>query len=144
MNTVTLYLNFTKNCAEAIDFYKNAFGATMNFPAMKAPDGRIMHAMMKIGDTNIMMSDSFESGSEKSGSAISMWVYVDDCDLFFERAVKAGCRVTMKMEDQFWGDRIGQVEDPFRFRWTIASARWELNDEEMEKAQKEWMKTIGF
>ena len=145
MNTVTPYLTFKGGkCAEALEFYKSALGAQMLFPPMKSPDGSIMHAMMKIGDSQIMMSDSFINDNESAvGSMASFWLYTENCDELFNRAVKAGAKVTMAMEDQFWGDRVGEVEDPFGFRWSIASQIWELSPEEIQQRQEEWMKKMG-
>ena len=68
----------------------------------------------------------------------------DDCDALFNRAVKAGCKVTMEMEDQFWGDRLGQVKDPFGFLWSITSTKWELSAQEMEERMQEWLKSAGL
>lgn len=144
MNTVTLYLSFKNNCKEAIELYKNAFDAKVQFEPMRSPDGRVLHAMIKIGDTNIMMSDYFETKDQTVGNMAQMWIYVDDCDALFNRAVKAGCKVAMEMEDQFWGDRVGQVRDPFGYLWSIASAKWELSAQEMQQKQQEWLKSAGL
>jgi uncharacterized glyoxalase superfamily protein PhnB len=97
MNTVTLFLSYKNNCREAIEFYKNAFDAKVLFEPIHSPDGRVLHAMIKIGDTNIMMSDSFEKKEQIVGNMAQMWIYVDDCDALFNRAVKAGCKVAMEM-----------------------------------------------
>ncbi len=144
MNNVTLYLTFKNNCSEAIELYKNAFDAKIPFEPMRFPDGRILHAMIKIGDTNIMMSDSFEKENQIVGNMAHMWLYADDCDAVFNRAVKAGCKVTMEMEDQFWGDRVGQVRDPFGYLWSIASTKWELSPQEMQEKQEQWLKSAGL
>jgi uncharacterized glyoxalase superfamily protein PhnB len=142
MNTLTLYLTYKGKCSEAIDFYKNTFGAVSLFPPMLAPDKRIMHAMLKIGDTNIMLSDSFGEENATVGNMATIWMYVADCDAVFNTAVKNGCKVKMALEDQFWGDRTGQVQDPFGYYWTIASNKLDLSTDEMIARQNEWLK--GF
>ncbi len=144
MNTVTLYLSYKSNCIEAIELYKNAFEAKVQFEPMRFPDGRVLHAMIKIGDSNIMMSDSFEKRDQTIGNMAQMWIYVEDCDSMFNRAVKAGCKVAMEMEDQFWGDRVGQVHDPFGYLWSIASTKWDLSAQEMQEKQQEWLKSSGL
>ncbi|KMQ52309.1 Glyoxalase family protein [Chitinispirillum alkaliphilum] len=143
-NTVTAYLNFNGGCKEAIEYYKKAFGATLPMPVMESPDGRVMHTVIKIGDSNIMMSDNFEQNRAVVGDAIHLWIYVEDCDTTFKNAIEAGGKVTMEMEDQFWGDRLGQIQDPFGIRWSIASYKWEVSPEEMGEKQKAWFKSIGL
>ena len=141
-NTITTYLAFNGSCKEAIGFYKAAFDAVVDGEVMEAPDGRVLHTMIQIGDSNVMMSDNFEPERAEVGNAAHLWLYVDDCDTVFNRAVKAGAKVTMAMEDQFWGDRLGQVQDPFGFRWSIATLKWDLTDEEIEQKQKEWLESL--
>jgi PhnB protein len=143
MNTVTAYLVYTGDCAEALALYPKALGAKIIWPPDKTPDGKIMHAMIRIGDTNIMLSDTFAKKSAATGLRSNLWLYVDDCDALFKKAVKAGCTVTMPMEDAFWGDRLGQVMDPFGHTWNIASHKLDLTPEEMRKAEDEWMKAKG-
>lgn len=143
MNTVTLYLSFKGNCTEAIEFYRKAFDAKIAGEIERSPDKRILHAMIRIGDTNIMLSDAFGE-NQIVGNMAHMWVYVDDCDAVFERTIKAGGKITMEMADQFWGDRVGQIRDPFGYLWSIASMKWELSPEEMAQSEKEWLKSIGM
>ena len=116
MHTVTIHLWFNGNCKEAIDFYQKAFGAELARPPVPTPDGSgIMHAMLRLGDSNIMMADAnseqWEQGPKGSATA-GMWCYVDDCDALFNRAVEAGCEVVYTLMDAFWGDRNGKVKDP--------------------------------
>lgn len=112
---------------------------------MRAPDGKILHTMIKIGDTRIMMSDSCDTEEQAAVvNRASMWIYTNDCDAMFNKAVDAGSSVTMKMEDQFWGDRVGQVRDPFGYLWSIASHKWDLTAEEIVQKQNEWFKSSGM
>ena len=125
MHTITTHLWFNGNCKEAIEFYQKAFGAELAAPPVPSPDGKIiMHAMLRLGDSNIMMADPFpeswEQGPKESASA-GMWVYVDDCDALYNKAIEAGCEVIYPMMDAFWGDRMGKVEDPYGHCWAIAS-----------------------
>jgi PhnB protein len=141
MNTVTTYLSFNGDCGNALEIYPKAFDAKVPFQADKTPDGKIMHAMIKIGDSNIMMSDIFCPPEDAAGLKSNVWLYVKDCDDLYNKAIKAGCSVTMPMEDVFWGDRLGQVKDPFGHYWNIASRKWMLTPEEMKQREDEWMKS---
>ena len=146
MNTVTTQLFFSGNCKQAVDFYKRAFNAALVGNIAYAPDGNsVMHAMIKIGDTNLMMSDAFPdsygTGPNNNVNA-SLFLYVDDCDAVYNKAVAAGCTVIHEMMDAFWGDRMGNVKDPFGHYWGIASYKWVLTPEEIAKGQEEWMKTL--
>ncbi len=146
MNTITTHLWFNGNCKEAIDFYKKAFGAKEATPPVLTHDGKaIMHAMLKFGDSNIMMADAWpgewEQGPRGSSTA-GLWVYVEDCDDVFNQATDAGCEVLMPMADAFWGDRFGKVKDSFGHCWAIATYQWVLTPEEMQERQKEWLKSL--
>ena len=127
------------NAAEAIEFYKRAFGA-QELGRMPAPDGqRIWHAELQIGDSRLMLSDEFpdmsESRAPKSlgGTASSLHIYVEDADAVFQRAVDAGGTVLMPLGDVFWGDRYGMLSDPFGHHWGIATHREDVSDEEMHR-----------
>ncbi|MBI3970088.1 MAG: VOC family protein [Chloroflexi bacterium] len=127
------------NAAEAIEFYKRAFGA-QELGRMPAPDGRrIWHAELQIGDSRLMLSDEFpdidESRSPKAlgGTASSLHLYVEDADAAFQRAVDAGATVSMSLVDAFWGDRYGKVTDPFGHQWGIATRQEEVSEEEMQR-----------
>lgn len=146
MNTLTTHLWFNGNCNEAIEFYQKALGAELEAPAITGPDGKgVMHAMLKIGNSHIMMADAFpgswEKGPEEAATA-GLWVYVDDCDAVYDQAVNAGCKVEIEMMDAFWGDRMGKVRDPFGHCWAIASHKWMLTPEEMRERQEAWLKTV--
>lgn len=126
MNGVTAHLTIGgRRAAEAIDFYKRAFGAEEAMPPVKAQDGeRIMHAHLKVNGGSIMLNDDFpEYGGGLPGAPVGVTLHlqVDDADRWFERATQAGATVTMPLGDQFWGDRYGQVKDPFGHSWSIGS-----------------------
>ena len=134
---VTSYL-IVRGAAKAIDFYKAAFNA-VETGRMPGPDGRLMHAAVKIGDSTLMLVDEMLEYGAKSpkslgGSAVTLHLYVDDVDAAFARAVAAGAKVTMPLADQFWGDRYGQLEDPFGHKWSIATHKRDVTPEEMKKA----------
>lgn len=132
-----------RDAAKAIDFYKEAFGA-QEIGRMAGPDGSIMHAEIKIGDSLVMLGEENEQWGTKSplstnGNPGSLHLYVDDVDASFDRAIKAGAKVRYPIEDAFWGDRYGKVTDPFGHEWGIATRVKNLTPEEMEQAGKEWM-----
>lgn len=127
-----------KNGDEAIEFYKNGFGVEERC-RMKAPDGRVAHAELKLGDSVFMLSDEYPemkclSPKTIGGSPVSMYVYVDDVDSIFNKAISAGGKVLDPVKDQFWGDRQGRLEDPFGHLWSIATHKKDLSEEEMKKA----------
>jgi PhnB protein len=131
-----------KNGAEAIAFYKRALGAEeiMQIPG---PDGRLMHAEMKIGDSRFMLGEEMpEQGCRAPASvgavSSSLYVYVQDVDKAFRRAVEGGAKPVMPVTDMFWGDRFGQVEDPSGHRWGLATHKEDPSPEEMARRQKEF------
>ena len=132
-----------RNTNEAIEFYKRAFGAEELF-RMPGPDGKsIVHAQMKLGDSKLYLADEMpgmskcESPQTIGGTTIVMHVWSTDADAAFDRAVKAGAKVAMPMMDAFWGDRYGQVTDPFGHRWSIATHKKDMTPQEMSAAMKE-------
>jgi PhnB protein len=140
-HTVTPALT-VKNGAEAIEFYKRALGAEeiMRIPG---PDGRLMHAEMKIGDSRFMLGEEMpEQGCRAPASvgavSSSLYVYVQDVDKAFRRAVEGGAKPVMPVTDMFWGDRFGQVEDPSGHRWGLATHKEDPSPEEMARRQKEF------
>ncbi len=140
--TPTLTCN---NCLEAIDWYVKAFGAEKRDISMSPDKKQVMHAEMKIGDSIFMLNDEFpemncKSPSSYGGTSVGMWLYVDGVDIWFDRAVNAGAKTIMPVTDMFWGDRFGQVEDPYGHRWSIATHIKDMTKEEIEKAQGEWAK----
>ena len=123
--------------AAAIDFYTSVFGATERM-RMPEPDGRVGHAELQIGDSVIMLADEHpEMGIHGpktiGGSPVTLHVYVEDSDAAFERAVNAGATSLRPMENQFYGDRSGQFEDPFGHRWNVATHVEDVPPDEMEK-----------
>jgi PhnB protein len=135
-HTVTPYL-IVQNARKAIDFYKTAFNAE-EVLVMPRPDGKIMHAHIKIGDSNIFLSDEMPERDHlgpqsRGGATSSLLLYVKDVDSSFEQAVKAGCTVRMPLANQFWGDRYGNVVDPFGHAWSLASHVEDVDHEEMKR-----------
>ena len=143
MHTITPHLWFNGKGIEAVEYYKKAFGAELAGPLAKAADGKsLMHAMVKIGDSQIMMADAWAGQWEQApdgSSTMGLWLYVDDCDALMQRAVDAGCNVICEMMDAFWGDRMGKVKDPYGHCWAIATHKWDYTPEEMAKGEAEFM-----
>jgi PhnB protein len=133
------------DAAKAIDWYKRALGAE-ELGRMEGPDGKIAHAVLRIGDSRIMLNDEMGGGKSAralGGSPVSMYVYVDDADAVFNRAVAAGGKVSGamgQMADQFWGDRAGTITDPHGLTWWIASHREDLTPQEKERRAADAMK----
>lgn len=134
MHTITPHL-VCAGAADAIEFYKKAFDAeeVMRLPG---PDGKLGHAMLRIGDSLLMLADEFpqwESFGPLSlkGSPVTLHLSVADVDKAFERALAAGAAVRMPLADMFWGDRYGIVEDPFGHRWSLATHIRDVSAEEM-------------
>ncbi len=140
MNTVTPHL-VCKDAEKAIEFYKKAFGAEERF-RLNTPDGKkVLHASLRIGNSAIMLADEFPDwgsvGPETlKGTPVVIHLYVEDADSVFDRAVKAGATVAMQLQDMFWGDRYGQVRDPFGHSWSVATHVRDVSLEEMEQAAK--------
>jgi PhnB protein len=133
---VTAYL-CAKDAAQAIEFYKKAFSATERM-RIAQPDGRVGHAEIQIGDSVIMLSDEFpemgvNSPQSLGGSPVIIHPYVEDADAMFKQAVAAGAKVKRTLADQFYGDRLGGVEDPFGHTWWISTHKEDLSPEEIEK-----------
>jgi PhnB protein len=135
-HSVTPYLSIA-GATKAIDFYKRAFGAAELF-RLVAPDGTIGHAEIKIGDSAIMLADPCEQGSFQNpqslgGSSVGLHVYVEDVDSMFAQAVAAGAKSVRPVQDQFYGDRTGTLEDPFGHVWFLATHKEDLTPEEIDK-----------
>ena len=142
-HNVTPYLSI-KGAAKAIEFYKEAFGASEMF-RMDTPNGMIGHAEITIGDSRIMLADPCDVGAFRSpeslgGSSVCLHVYVEDVDTQFARAVKAGAKVIKAVEDQFYGDRSGTLEDPFGHIWSLATHKEDLTPEEITKRAEAFFK----
>ena len=134
-HTVTPYLA-VDSAAEAIEFYRKAFGAT-EIMRLPMPDGKIGHAEIRVGDSPIMLSDAcpqmeFRSPSSLGGTPISLCVYVEDVDERFKTAIAAGAEEIRPVVDQFYGDRSGTLKDPFGHVWTIATHQEDISPEELQ------------
>lgn len=139
-HTITAHLS-VREAAKAIEFYQKAFGAQLLF-VHKMPDGKVMHATLKIGDSRLMLADEFPGMGPKSpqalgGSPVVLNIYVEDVDALWNQAVAAGAKVTMPLANQFWGDRYGQVVDPFDHSWALLSHVEDVAPEEMERRANE-------
>jgi PhnB protein len=135
-HAVTPYLIFS-GAAEAIAFYQKALGAS-EVMRMDGPGGKIHHAEINIGGSRVMLADEhpeIQALSPKTigGSPVSMHVYVEDVDAAVERAVKAGATLIRPVADQFYGDRVGGIEDPFGYRWFIATHKEDLTMDEIHR-----------
>jgi PhnB protein len=134
-HTVTPYFT-VKDAARAVEFYKQAFGA-IEAMRMADPKGKIRHAEIRIGDSPIMIGDEFQEFPEMrsfqalGGSPVSVYLYVEDVDAMFNRAVAAGAKVRSPIRDEFYGDRVGAVEDPYGLAWFIATHKEEVAPEEI-------------
>ncbi len=138
-HTVTPYLTI-KGAAEAIDFYKKAFGATERF-RMNGPDGiNVGHAELVVGNSIVMLADEFpgcnKSPASLNGTCVAFVVYVENADAAFDRAVRAGARVKLPMENKFYGERAGTVVDPFGHEWTFMTHVEDVSPEELERRAK--------
>ncbi len=137
MHTITPHL-VVRGADKAIEFYKNAFGAQV-LGVHHTPDGKVMHAGLKIGDSHLMLADEFPgmgsctSPQTLGGTSATLNIYTENVDQLFNRAVAAGATPTMPLADQFWGDRYGQVKDPFGHNWALAQRVEDVAPEEMER-----------
>lgn len=133
-HSVTPQLEF-KECRKAIEFYQKAFGAqVLNIHEV---DGRVLDAEVRIGDSVLMMGDEGVGSPSKSaqtykGSPVGFYLYVDDVDRVFDRAVREGASVVDLVEDRFWGDREGRLTDPFGYRWAIATHQRDVDEGEVQ------------
>ena len=146
MHTVTPHL-VVAGAAEAIEFYKKAFGAT-DAMTMPGPGGKLMHAQIRINGSAVMLVDEMpEHGAlgpkSLKGSPVTIHLYVKDANAFFAQAKAAGCSVRLDLHDAFWGDRYGQLEDPFGHRWSVAQHIRDVSPEEMQQAMKAMASQMG-
>ena len=148
-HTVTPHL-ILDNAADAIEWYKQALGAEEIVPRALGPDGRIMHAEVRIGNSIVMLNDAMGGGrSAKTlgGSPIGLWIYVEDCDALYHRAVDAGAQVPPgpmgALAEQFWGDRCGTVSDPYGYTWTVATRKEDLSADEIKQRMDAFFKQFG-
>lgn len=139
MHTVTPHL-VVAGAAEAIEFYKKAFGAVEGM-RVPTPNGKLMHAMVRIGDSPVMLVDEFPDWGclgpkARNGTSVTIHLAVEHADALFARAIAAGATVKMPMADMFWGDRYGVVTDPFGHDWSIATRVRDLTPEEIAEASQ--------
>ena len=148
LHSVTPHL-ILDDAAKTIEWYKRAFGAEELGRAV-GPDGKVMHAELKIGNSVFYANDPMGGGKSPKatgGSPIGLWIYTEDCDALFNRAVAAGAVVPPgpmgQLADQFWGDRCGTVVDPVGYQWTIATRKEDLTPQEMDERQAAFMKNFA-
>ena len=148
LHTVTPHL-IMNDTSSALAWYEKALGAE-TLSKSPGPDGKIMHAEMRIGNSHIYLNDEMGGGRSLKalgGSPVSLWVYVDDCDALFNRAVTAGAKVAQgpmgALADQFWGDRTGMITDPEGYTWTIATRKEDLTPEELNERAEEFFKQFA-
>ncbi|HJV93184.1 MAG TPA: VOC family protein [Azonexus sp.] len=137
MTSITPHL-VCHDAAAAIDFYVKAFGA-IDECRLPGPDGRLMHAMVRIGNAALMLVDEYPecggvSPKTLKGSPVTIHLYVPEVDATVARAVEAGAKITMPVADMFWGDRYGQLEDPFGHRWSVATHIKDVGPDEIGAA----------
>jgi PhnB protein len=143
-HTITPQLTLD-NTAQAMDWYKKALGAE-ELSRSVGPDGKIMHAEIKIGNSRVMLNDVMPGSKGPQsfgGSPASLWLYVENSDALFNRAVGAGAKVQMPLADQFWGDRGGAVADPAGYTWWIATRKEDLTPAEMEQRAAAFFKQMA-
>jgi PhnB protein len=139
MRSITPHL-VCAGAADAIEFYKKAFGA-VEVARLPGAQGKLMHAMIRIGDSAVMLADEMPDWGSLGpkalkGSPVTIHLYVDNVDATVERAVKAGAKITMPVDDMFWGDRYGKLEDPFGHHWSVATHVRDVSTDEMQQAMK--------
>lgn len=141
-HTITPHL-VCEGATKAIAFYEQAFGAVV-VDQMPGPDGKLMHALLRIGDSHLMLCDDFpEYGSPGpralGGTTVTIHLYVPDADAAWERALAAGATPSMPLSDMFWGDRYGQVTDPYGHRWSLATHQRDLSQQEIMDGMNKMM-----
>ena len=137
MHTVTPHL-ICAGAADAIEFYKKAFNA-VEMGQMAGPQGKLLHGLIRIGDSKVMLVDEFPDWGafgpkSLKGSPVTIHLYVEDVDAFVSRAAAAGAKITMPLQDMFWGDRYCKLEDPFGHQWSVATHVRDVSPAEMQEA----------
>ena len=137
MHTVTPRL-ICAGAADAIEFYKKAFNA-VEMGRLAGPQGKLLHGAIRIGDSTVMLVDEFPDWGalgpkSLKGSPVTTHLYVEDVDVFVARATAAGARITMPLQDMFWGDRYCKLEDPFGHQWSVATHVRDVSPDEMQQA----------
>ena len=143
--TVTPVLTH-RDSKKALDWYQRALGAEQESLSV-GPDGKVMHAAIRIGNSHLMLHDEMmgsKSAPSLGGSPVELWLYVDDVDRVFERAVAAGAKAQQAVSDQFWGDRWGVFTDPFGLTWSVATHKEDLTKDEIEaRMEKQFAEMAG-
>ena len=143
-HTVTPVLTFD-DCQAALEWYAKALGA-VDINTSLGPDGKVMHAEFRIGDSRLMAHDAVMGGKGPKafgGSPAALWVYVADCDALFNRAIAADATTIRPVEDQFWGDRCGTFKDPHGYAWTITTRKEDLSRQEIDARAAEFFKRFA-
>jgi PhnB protein len=145
-HAVTAYLS-VQNAAQALDFYKRAFGAK-ELVRMPMPDGKVGHAEIQVGDSHVMLADEmpnmgFLSPQSRGGTTVQLHLYVPDVDATVQRAVAAGGKLTRPIEDKFYGDRAGTLEDPYGHVWYIATHKEDVPPKEMKRRMDEMARKMA-
>ncbi len=146
MHSVTPHL-VCAGAAEAIDFYKKAFGAT-EMIRLPGENGKLIHACVSINGSSVMLVDEapdwgMRSPQTLNGTPVTIHLIVDDVDAFVERAVGAGATIVMPIEDAFWGDRLGMIADPFGHHWSVTTPRRQLTEDQLREAARAAMPQCG-
>ena len=143
-STITPYI-VLKEAERALAWYKEALGAEEIF-RMPGTDGRIMHGELRIGNSILMFADEFpemsvdwRSPRTLGGTTFSLWVFTEDCDAMYKKAIDGGALPNQEPADMFWGDRYGAFTDPFGHKWSVATHKEDLEPAEMERRQREWL-----
>ena len=137
MHTVTPHL-VCAGAADAIEFYKKAFNA-VDLGRMMGPQGKLLHGAVRIGNSTVMLADEFPDWGafgpkSLKGSPVTIHLYVEDVDAFVSRAAAAGAKITMPVQDMFWGDRYAKLEDPFGHHWSVSTHTRDVSPEEIQQA----------
>ena len=145
-HSVTPYLS-VRGAAQAIEFYKKAFGAK-EIMRMPGPDGKVGHAEVRIGDSRVMLADEYEamaflSPQARGGTTVNIHLYVHDVDAIVARATAAGGKLVRPVQDQFYGDRTGSIEDPFGHVWHVATHKEDLSMAELKRRAEQMAKQGG-
>ena len=145
-STINVYL-FVDDGKAAIDFYVKAFNGVLG-DFMEGPDGSVMHASVRIGDSSLMLSQAnpqwgTQSPKSLGGSPAMVHLYVHDVDATFKHAIDCGCKEIAPVMDCFWGERMGKLEDPFGFQWGISTQTEILDADEVKRRGAEWMKQMA-
>ena len=143
-HTITPQLTLD-DAAKMIDWYKRALGAK-ELSRSEGPDGKIMHAELQIGDSRVMVNDTMQGSKgpkEFGGSPTTMWLYVEDSDAVFNKAVAAGAKVQMPVDNQFWGDRGGAFSDPNGYTWWVATRKEDFTRAELDQRAQDFFRQMA-